>query len=81
MEAEVATALDLVHRLTEMVADVGRLDLAAEAFRLTNARLFLGFRPTRVKKRMLNKVTGGIVIFGTARTRSKPTAAQRGGGH
>ena len=42
------------------------MDLAGEAFQLTNARLFLRFRPVQVKKRVLNKVAGGVVVFGSA---------------
>ena len=56
--------MQIVHRLAECVTGANRLDLAGEAFRLTNARLFLQFKPTQVKKRMLNKVAGGVVTFG-----------------
>ena len=69
-EREVATALNIVHRLadvvvnTEPLADSDCLDLAGQAFRLTNARLFLRFQPVQVKKRLLNKVAGGVVTFG-----------------
>jgi len=33
---------------------------------MLNARLFLDFRPVRVKKRVLNKITGGVVTLGNA---------------
>jgi len=71
-EAEVATALNVVHRLVDLVAetdgsvDADRLDLAGQAFKLTNARLFLRFRPVQIKKRLLNKLAGGVVVFGAA---------------
>ena len=52
--------------LTNLVAGSNGLELAAEAFRLTNARLFLSFRPVQVKKRLLNQVAGGMVVFGAA---------------
>ena len=65
-EREVAAALNLVCRLAELVADAERLDLAAQAFNLTNARLFLRFQRVLVKKRVLNKVCGGVVTFGAA---------------
>jgi hypothetical protein len=65
-EVAVATGLKIVHRLVDLVADSGRLDLAGEAFRLTNARLFLSFEAVQVKKRLLNKVAGGVVTFGDA---------------
>ena len=66
VESEVATAQQIVQRLAELVADSGRLDLASEAFRLTDARLFLRFQPVQVKKRLLNKVAGGVVVFAAA---------------
>jgi len=71
VEKEVATALNLVHRLADLVAhtqplpDPACLDLAGQALRLTNARLFLRFRPVQVKERVLNKVFCGVVTFGT----------------
>lgn len=66
MESEIALARQIVHRLADLVADSGHLDLAGEAFRLTNARLFLRFQPVQVKNRKLNKVAGGVVVFGAA---------------
>jgi len=51
---------------SELAAQADQLGSAREVFRLVNARLFLGFRPVKVKKRVLNKVTGGVVTFGEA---------------
>ena len=65
-EAAVTAALGIVQRLTEVMADSGRLDLAGQAFQMTNARLFLRFHPVQVKKRLLNKVAEGVVAFGAA---------------
>ena len=65
-ESEVAAAMRLVQHLTDLVADPGRLDLATQAFQLTNARLFLRFRPVKSKRRTLNKIAGGLVTWGAA---------------
>jgi multidrug efflux pump subunit AcrA (membrane-fusion protein) len=65
-EAEIAGAMDVIHRLTELVADTSGLGHATEAFRLTNARLFMRFRPVQSGKRILNKVAGGVVVLGIA---------------
>jgi len=65
-EAEIAGAMEVVQRLTDLVSSSNGLDFAGEAFRLANARLFLRFRPVQVKKRLLNKVAGGFVVFGAA---------------
>ena len=65
-ETEIAGAMGVIHRLSDIVGGSNSLDLAGEAFRLTNARLFLQFRPVQVKKRLLNKVTGGVVVLGAA---------------
>jgi hypothetical protein len=66
IETEIATAIDIVERLTDLAARSGGLDLAGEAFRLTKARLFLKFEPVQKKRRLLNKVAGGVVVFGDA---------------
>ena len=63
-DSKVAAAMGVMHRLTDLVAHSARLDLAAEVFRLTNARHFLKFQPVQVKKRVLNKIAGGFVTFG-----------------
>jgi hypothetical protein len=74
-ESEVAAAMRLVHHLTDLVTDPGRLDLAAQAVQLTNARLFLRFRPVKRKRRTLNKIAGGLVTWGAA---SPPIEIYRG---
>ena len=65
-ETAVTTAMNIAHHLAELVIDSGRFDLAGEAFRRTNARLFLRFQRVPVKKRTLNKLTGGVAVFGAA---------------
>jgi hypothetical protein len=65
-EQEITKAMDIVHRLADLAADASNLDLAGQAFKLSNAKLFLRFRPTQVKKRLLNKVADGVVTFGAA---------------
>jgi len=67
VEAEISRALGLIGRLAELM-DRGGDDpgLAREVFDLTNARLFLRFRPRKVKNRVLNKIAGGVVTYGTA---------------
>jgi len=72
LEAEVAGAMDIVQRLVEIMHQSNRTDLAQEAFRVTNARLFLRFQPKTVKKRVLDKPVGGVVAFGRIPDPIKP---------
>ncbi len=65
-EAEIAGALGVLNRLTDLITDPKGLELAGEAFRLTGARLFMRFQPVHVENRVLNKVAGGVVVFGAA---------------
>jgi uncharacterized protein (DUF3084 family) len=44
-EAEIARAMEVVQQLADVVSGSSGLELAAEAFRLTNARLFLRYCP------------------------------------
>lgn len=67
VDSEVQSALQLVDRLTEASADVQNLALAKEAIDLANGKLFLQFRPLLLKKRTVNKITGGVVTLGAAR--------------
>ena len=75
--------------LIEVVADRPSGTVAREIFDLANARLFLRFQPKQVKKRVLNKIVGGMVTFGavpppieiykgpTGRRKIKGSATQR----
>lgn len=64
VEAAIHTGMQIVLRLAELISTSDCLRSAGEIFRLVNARLFLGFRPVRVKNRTLNKTKGGVVTFG-----------------
>lgn len=65
-QAEVQAALAAFDRLPDLVKDETNLAAIGEAIRLVNVRLFLGFHPVQVKKRILNKVSRGMVTFGSA---------------
>ena len=65
-EAEVQAALAAFDRLPDLVQDERNLAAIGEAIRLVNVRLFLAFEPVQVKKRTLNKISRGVVTFGTA---------------
>lgn len=62
----VAVALSLLNRLPDLVDDEDNLAAIGQAFRLVNLRLFLRFGKVQVKRRLLNKVAGGVVTFGNA---------------
>lgn len=63
---EVDAAVSLSERLVELAKDQSDFAAAREVFDLANARLFLRFRPIRLKKRTLNKLETGVVTFGDA---------------
>jgi len=65
-EDEVAIVLAAVHNLSELAGKADSLELARQIFQLTNLRMFMRFRPTRPKKRVINKLVGGVVTFGDA---------------
>jgi hypothetical protein len=65
MESEINSALALLQRLTELAAGAESLAAAGELFRMMNARLFLRFTAVQLKKRIVNRVAGGAVTFGT----------------
>jgi hypothetical protein len=58
--------LAVADALTELCSQPESLELAGKVFGLANAKLFLGFKPVRVKNRVLNKVSGGVVTLGDA---------------
>lgn len=58
MESEITKKRQIVQCLSELAADAGRLDLAREAFQLTNSRLFLQFQQVQGKKRRLDSLVG-----------------------
>jgi hypothetical protein len=71
-ETEVAAALALLRRLTEW---------AAQAEDYVNVKLFARFQAVPAKQRVLNKLVGGVVTFGTSappvEPYSGPTARQK----
>jgi hypothetical protein len=66
LEGEIRKVLAAAEALTELCSQRETLELAGQIFGLTNARLFLRFKPVPVKKRVLNKVSGGVVTLGDA---------------
>ncbi len=65
-QAEVAAAMELVRRLSDLAADEANYAAIGLVFARVNARLFVRFKEVQYKKRKLNKVAGGVVTFGTA---------------
>ncbi len=65
-QSEVKDALDFAKDLVKCVDQCEDYALARQLFESTNAKLFLSFRPTKVKKRTLNKLVGGVLTFGAA---------------
>jgi hypothetical protein len=63
-DAEVDAAIEILHRLPDLVANVENLSKIGEAFRIVNIRVFLRLQKVRLKKRTLNKLAGGVVTFG-----------------
>jgi len=64
IDAEVVAALEALDDLGELAADPTNLGAIGELFRRLNVRLFLSFREERPKKRVVNRVVGGVVTFG-----------------
>jgi DNA invertase Pin-like site-specific DNA recombinase len=69
---EVAKALALLGRLTELAGDEGNYASVGEVFRQLNVRLFLRFGEEQVKKRKLHKLVSGVVTFGSAAPPIRP---------
>jgi hypothetical protein len=66
LDAEIAAAMRVVDRLTELADSPENYAQVAEAFRAVNARLFLSFKDKPWGKRMLRQFRGGVVTFGDA---------------
>ena len=64
VEAEVGAAMAGLEEIADLGADPTNLGAIGELFRRLNVRLFLSFREERPKKRIVNRVTGGVVTFG-----------------
>ena len=65
-DSAIDVALEIVHELTALANQSESFGAARQVFELLNARLFLNFHEVQVKRRKLNKVTGGVVTFGDA---------------
>jgi hypothetical protein len=80
-ETEVAAALALLRRLTEWAAQAEDYAAVGELFRQVNVKLFARFQAVPAKQRVLNKLVGGVVTFGTSappvEPYSGPTARQK----
>ena len=59
-------ALKLVRHLTDLADDPNTLEKAAEVIELADLKLFLKFKSVKLKKRVVNKIAGGVVTFGNA---------------
>ncbi|MDA0589239.1 MAG: recombinase family protein [Planctomycetota bacterium] len=66
LNSEVDVAMSLLETLSEGTSEGPTGIVAREIFDLANARLFLNFQPKQVKRRVLNKIVGGMVTFGSA---------------
>jgi hypothetical protein len=87
LEWQLAIATDTLNRLPELLENPDNLGTAATVFNLLNVRVFASFEPVQAKKRVLNRLLGGVVTFGdwlppvalyespTARKRIKSEAA------
>lgn len=64
VDAAVDIALEIIERLPELPAAGNDLASVRKLFDLIDAKLFLTFRPKRLKKRIVNKVARGVVTFG-----------------
>jgi hypothetical protein len=83
-EIDVKAVVGGLEKLLALASDEPKLQLASEAIRQADAKLFLAFSPVAVKKRTLNRIAGGVVTLGngnppievyqgpTARDRVKP---------
>jgi hypothetical protein len=65
-DEEVAAALALLRRLAEWGAQAEDYGAIGELFRQVNVKLFARFQAMPVKKRVLNKLVGGAVTFGSS---------------
>jgi hypothetical protein len=64
-EDEIAKALQLLHRLSELAHGTKTLETTRELFEFRNTRLFLKFVDFQLKKRIVRRIAGGVVTFGS----------------
>jgi len=65
-EEDIALALSQAEQLVELASSSTDMSAASEIIRMTNAKLYLEFRPVKLTKRYVNKVASGITTFGSA---------------
>jgi Recombinase/Resolvase, N terminal domain len=65
-EAEVAAAMAMLDGIEELAADPANLEAIGVLFLRLNAKMFLRFEEVEQKKRTVNKVSGGLVTFGSS---------------
>jgi hypothetical protein len=56
----------VVRQLAGLASEVTALDAASEIIRKVDAKLYLAFEPKQAKKRIVNKVKGGVVTLAGA---------------
>jgi hypothetical protein len=66
METEISAALAGLDRMAELPADHTDLQSIGDLFLRLNARLFLRFEEVQRNKRTVNRVSGGVVTFGSS---------------
>ena len=66
IDVEVSKALSAVDRLVELIDGPAGLATASQIIQLMNARLYLRFGKVRPKKRVVNQVQSGMLVFGAA---------------
>ncbi len=65
-DSEVDQVMQIVDKLTKLAEQPEDFSKAKEIFDLTNLRMFFRFEPKKLAKRTVNKLVGGIVVFGDA---------------
>ncbi|MGY8771440.1 MAG: recombinase family protein [Pirellulales bacterium] len=65
-KSAIESAINIIHQLPKIADESENHEVAKKLFDLLNVRLFLGFQSVQVKKRKLNKLSHGVVTFGSA---------------
>ena len=77
-DIEVASMLKFADQLYQLAEDSRNLPAIGELFKKLNIRMFLRFIPVQKKKRVENKLAGGVLTIGAAASpidlHGKPTA-------
>ena len=58
--------MEVHDQLPHLVSDPANLGALTTALTLVNAKIFASFEPAKLKKRVVNRLSGGVVTFGTA---------------